>query len=131
MTYRAGRLPAGVVRACPVGQRRPFSSAGNFRHASFRAGPAAVVLGQIMVQEPDPPRLHRADLDPTLEVIGQKAMAKKVEDRYASMAELADALGAFLRTAGPAGTAPPQPAAGPRAGGPPPAVPPTMPPRRA
>jgi HEAT repeat protein/serine/threonine protein kinase len=65
-------------------------------------GPVAAVLGQIMVTEPDPPRLHRPDLDPGLEAICLKAMAKKVPDRYASMGELHDALTAWLRTSGAA-----------------------------
>ncbi len=55
------------------------------------------ILGKILTEEPPPPSRHRPDLDPALEAICLKAMAKKVEDRYASMAELAAALAAQLR----------------------------------
>jgi HEAT repeat protein/serine/threonine protein kinase len=78
-------------------------------------GPVAAVLGQIMVTEPDPPRLHRPDLDPGLEAICLKAMAKKLSDRYASMGELHDALTAWLRATGAAPAAEP-PRQGPTAG---------------
>src|SRR5262249_44286023 len=54
-------------------------------------------LGKILTQDPPPPSRLRPDLDPQLEAICLKAMAKKVEDRYASMAELAAALAAQLR----------------------------------
>ena len=50
----------------------------------------------IMVAQPEPPSQHRPDLDPALEAICLKAMAKKPEDRYASMAEFAAALGVYL-----------------------------------
>ncbi|MBI1915192.1 MAG: HEAT repeat domain-containing protein [Planctomycetes bacterium] len=66
-------------------------------------GPVASVLARIMVQEPERPSVHRPDLDPALEAICLKAMAKKIEVRYASMAELHEALGAWLRAVpGPA-----------------------------
>ncbi len=60
-------------------------------------GPTALVLGRIMVTEPDPPSRFRADLDPRLQAICLKAMAKKVKDRYASMSALAAALTEYLR----------------------------------
>ena len=63
-------------------------------------GPLAAVLAQVLFQEPEPPRQHRLDLDPALEAICLKAMAKKIADRYPSMAELHDALGVYLRSAG-------------------------------
>ena len=52
-------------------------------------GPEAFVLGQILFVEPAPPSRHRPDLDPLIEAICLRAMAKKVEERYASMRELA------------------------------------------
>src|SRR5262249_33201089 len=55
------------------------------------------ILGKILTEEPPPPSRFRPDLDPQLEAICLKAMAKKVEDRYASMAELAAAVAAQLR----------------------------------
>ena len=66
--------------------------------------PAAVqrfglaVAGQILTQAPLPPSTHRSNLDPALEAICLKAMAKAIGDRYGSMAELAaPALTAFLQ----------------------------------
>jgi pSer/pThr/pTyr-binding forkhead associated (FHA) protein len=61
------------------------------------AGQEAVILGQILFIEPAPPSGHRPDLDARIEAICLKAMAKKPEDRYASMGELAAALGDYLR----------------------------------
>ena len=75
-------------------------------------GPLAAVLAQVLFQEPEPPRQHRPDLDPALEAICLKAMAKKAADRLASMAELHDALGAYLR-GGTAHEPPPPPPAQP------------------
>jgi serine/threonine protein kinase len=60
-------------------------------------GPTAAVLGQILTQEPPPPRSHCPDLDPALEAICLKAMAKKPEGRYRGMEELAAALGRYLK----------------------------------
>src|SRR5262245_2663253 len=59
-------------------------------------GPAMAVLGQILTQKPQRPSEHRPDLDPALEAICLKAMAKKVSNRYASMAAFARALGDYL-----------------------------------
>jgi serine/threonine protein kinase len=61
-------------------------------------GPEAFVLGQIVFAEPVPPSRHRPDLDPLLEAICLRAMAKKVDERYASMSELASELTAYLRS---------------------------------
>jgi predicted Ser/Thr protein kinase len=63
-------------------------------------GPVTAVLGQILTQEPPPPRAVRADLDPALEAICLKAMAKKPADRYGSMRELAAALTTYLKGGG-------------------------------
>ena len=54
-----------------------------------------------------PPSTHRADLDPRLEAICLKAMAKRAGDRYPSMGELAAALSDFLRS--PLGSLAPMP----------------------
>jgi serine/threonine protein kinase len=70
-------------------------------------GPAPLILGLRAVHEPEPPSKHRADLDPRLEAICLKAMAKKVEDRYVSAAELAAALTNYLRQESPASQPPP------------------------
>ena len=47
-------------------------------------------MAQILTAEPQPPSRHRPDLDPQLESICLKAMAKQNTDRYPSMQELAD-----------------------------------------
>ena len=85
-------------------------------------GSGLAVAGQILTQAPLPPSRHRSDLDPALEAICLKAMAKAVGDRYTSMAEMAAALTGFLRSpsASPAPAAPsgspaaPSPASGER-----------------
>ncbi len=71
-------------------------------------GSGLAVAGQILTQAPLPPSTHRSDLDPALEAICLKAMAKAVGDRYTSMAELAAALTGFLHSpsASPTPTAP-------------------------
>ncbi len=74
-------------------------------------GPTAAVLGQIMVSEPPPPSKLRPDLDSRVESICLKAMAKKIEGRYASMGELAAALTEYLQSKGQ----PPTPAPAPKA----------------
>jgi len=60
-------------------------------------GPFAAVLGQIMTQEPPNPSRFRENLAPGLEHICLKMMAKRIEDRYASMQDVADALAAYLK----------------------------------
>jgi serine/threonine-protein kinase len=52
------------------------------------------------MREPDPPSQLRPELDPQLEAICLRAMAKKPEQRFASMTELAAALGKFLKSEG-------------------------------
>jgi hypothetical protein len=61
-------------------------------------GPEAIVLGQVLFVEPQPPSRFRPDLDPRLEAICLKAMAKRLELRYATMGELAMAVGEYLRS---------------------------------
>jgi serine/threonine protein kinase len=55
-------------------------------------GPLMAVLGQILTQQPEAPTRIRTDLDPRLEAICLRAMAKKVQERFASMREFAAAL---------------------------------------
>jgi serine/threonine protein kinase len=69
-------------------------------------GPPATVWAQLLMDEPAPPSKHRPDLDPGLEAVVLKAMTKKKESRFASMAEFAEALEPFQRgaaTEGPSG----------------------------
>ena len=63
-------------------------------------GPPTAVFGQILTQEPEKPSTFRADLDPRLEAICLKMMARKIEDRYGSMREAATALSDFLKNKG-------------------------------
>jgi formylglycine-generating enzyme required for sulfatase activity/predicted Ser/Thr protein kinase len=63
-------------------------------------GPLAAVLGKIISAEASPPSSIRQDLDPQLDAICRKAMAKEPEGRYASMAEFAAALAAWSKTSG-------------------------------
>ncbi len=60
-------------------------------------GPVTRVLALIQTQTPEPPSRHRADLDPKLDAICQKAMAKRVIDRFHTMSEFADALSAYVK----------------------------------
>ena len=78
--YSLGVIMYELLTAC-----RPF------------VGLEAVILGQILFIEPAPPSGHRPDLDPQIEAICLKAMAKRPEDRYATMGEFAAALGDYLR----------------------------------
>ncbi len=61
-------------------------------------GTVTEVLGQILHVEPPPPSQHKPDLDPTLEPICLKAMAKEPGQRYGSMRDFAAALQEFLRS---------------------------------
>jgi WD40 repeat protein/serine/threonine protein kinase len=60
-------------------------------------GPTSAVLAKTLIQPPKPPSAYRPDVDPRLEAICLKAMAKKISDRYQSMAELAAALTEYIR----------------------------------
>jgi predicted Ser/Thr protein kinase len=60
-------------------------------------GPMAAVLMQIVMEEPAPPSRYRPDVEPALEAICLKAMARKAEARYGSMAEFAAALTRYLK----------------------------------
>jgi serine/threonine protein kinase len=60
-------------------------------------GSHLAVVGQILTQPPYPPSTIRPDLDPRLEAICLKAMAKNAGDRFASMDALAAALTEYLR----------------------------------
>jgi serine/threonine protein kinase len=55
-------------------------------------GSLASVLGKILFFEPPPPSTHRPDLDPRLEAICIKAMAKEINERYLTMVQMADEL---------------------------------------
>jgi formylglycine-generating enzyme required for sulfatase activity/Flp pilus assembly protein TadD len=68
-------------------------------------GSAALVLGRILAAESEAISAVRPDVEPRLEAICGKAMAKESGSRYGSMRELAEALGEYLR-GGPEAVAP-------------------------
>ena len=53
-------------------------------------GDLVVLLTSISIKDPPPPSEHRPEIDAELESICLKAMAKQVENRYATMAEFAE-----------------------------------------
>jgi formylglycine-generating enzyme required for sulfatase activity len=80
-------------------------------------GPVLSILSRIQTEAPPPPSDYRSDLDPDLEALCLKAMARNPADRYASMVELAEAL---IRHADATGELPrpvPTADAGPGVGG--------------
>jgi hypothetical protein len=62
----------------------------------FQARQRGELTLQILGEDPPPPSKHCPGLAPRLEAICLKAMAKRVEDRFATMTEMAEALGEFL-----------------------------------
>ncbi len=60
------------------------------------SGSLATMLGSIVANDPIPLRSYCADLDPAVEPICRRAMAKAPEDRYASAAEFADTIRHYL-----------------------------------
>jgi predicted Zn finger-like uncharacterized protein len=74
-------------------------------------GGMTVVIGQILAAPVPPVQEFRPDVDSRLDAICRKAMAKAPADRFASMTELADALGHYLKTLSPSPLALPLPPA--------------------
>ncbi len=60
--------------------------------------PVTALFAKILTAPPDPPTKYRPDLDPRLEAIVLKAIAKQQADRYRTMGEFADALAEYRRT---------------------------------
>ena len=60
-------------------------------------GTLLAVMAQVITQEILPPSRLRAGLDPRIEAVCLKMVAKKPADRYASMSEVADELENILR----------------------------------
>jgi serine/threonine-protein kinase len=77
----------GVVLYEVLTGRRPFE------------GPPLALLHQIQTQEPAPPSSLRPGLDPRLDAICRRAMARQPGQRFANCHELADELGRWLRDA--------------------------------
>ena len=65
-------------------------------HLPFDGPTNLAVVAQILTQPPQRPSAHRADLDPRLEAICLKALAKNPKERYVSMAAMAADLSEFL-----------------------------------
>jgi predicted Ser/Thr protein kinase len=59
-------------------------------------GPLGTLMATILLDPPPLPSLARADLDPSLEIIVLKALAKSPKDRFPSMAAFAAALTDYL-----------------------------------
>lgn len=59
-------------------------------------GPPGMVFARLLMEEPPPPSFYRTDLDPRLDSICRKAMAKDPIHRHASAAEVTQALAAYL-----------------------------------
>jgi serine/threonine-protein kinase len=66
---------------------------------SLFQGSLAEVFGKILYAEPPPPSARRAGLDPALDAICRKAVAKAPEQRYATMKAFGAALADYLRAA--------------------------------
>lgn len=60
-------------------------------------GSIASIIAQVLSKEPESPDKVRGDIDPRLAAICRKAMSKKIEDRFPSMKEFANALTEFLK----------------------------------
>jgi tetratricopeptide (TPR) repeat protein len=81
-------------------------------------GNLQALLTQIVLASPPVPSSLRPGLDPALDAICLKALAKKPEQRYIWMADFAQALEAYLRSEPKPSAPPPLPAAGARKQGP-------------
>ncbi len=91
----ADQYSAGVVLYHMLTGRPPFE------------GPIPVVLFNAVHTSARPPSECRPELDPELEAICLKAMAKKPEDRYRDDLDFANALREWLSRAQPGSSAPP------------------------
>ena len=76
----------GVILYELLTSRRPFE------------GSTARVLGQIACNDPPPPSTFQSEIDPRLESICLKAIARRPGDRYPSMDEFARAIDAWLQS---------------------------------
>jgi len=74
------------------------------------------VLLQVLTKDARPPSMLRSGLDPALDDLCLKALARKPESRYDSMGAMADALGGYLKAQGHVEPAPSAAATGPGTG---------------
>ncbi len=63
----------------------------------FEKGSVLATLNALVTQEPIPPSRFKPGLDPALEAICLRCMAKRPEDRYPSASALAETLAAYTR----------------------------------
>jgi class 3 adenylate cyclase/predicted Ser/Thr protein kinase len=70
-------------------------------------GPPLGILAQVVRDTIAPPSKHRPDLDPRLDLLCLKALAREPQDRFASMAEFALEIARLPATAGAASIRPP------------------------
>jgi serine/threonine protein kinase len=66
------------------------------------SGDLLALMSQVTLDAPAPPSSRRAGLDPRLDAICLKALAKAPADRFPSMRAFADALSGWLNAGGPA-----------------------------
>ncbi len=72
------------------------------------AGTAGAVMGQILAAPVPPVSEFRSDVPPVLDAACQRAMAKSTADRFATMAELANALEKSIKSVSSTGVVPAQ-----------------------
>lgn len=65
----------------------------------YKAESTIALIGQILTVDPLPVETHRPDIDSRLAGVCATAMAKKVEHRFRTMTDFADALQAYLQGA--------------------------------
>ncbi len=75
-------------------------------------GSVGSILAQIVNDAPPPPSRHRPGLSPKVDEAVQRALAKKPDQRFASMAELVTALSNCLQASAPPKIDPPRPVPG-------------------
>jgi serine/threonine-protein kinase len=92
------------------------------------SGNLATILGSIVSEPPPPPRTRCPELDPVLEAVCLRALAKHPADRFASARQFAEIIDVYLRN-GPAAAsqmlphvAPPTPPVSPSSAAPDPGV---------
>jgi serine/threonine protein kinase len=76
-------------------------------------GSIMAVMGQILTKEPPPPSQLRPDLDPRIEAVCLKMMAKNPSDRFASLKTVADELATILKSPAAKSTSKEKPASSP------------------
>jgi serine/threonine-protein kinase len=82
--HRVDIYAVGAILYCALTGQRPFD----------RGDPTAT-LTAVLTQDPPRPRSLEPSIPEPLEMVIQKAMAKRPQDRYGSMAELDDELSAY------------------------------------